>query len=354
MAPPRKLFLECVVLLFLSIAMLTLSDDNRYGDADSWTVRIDTEKRPLLESAGCGNKDVSTSECTLRIYHNMHPSKSACNAAKPPSLSSYTTSWTESEGCVMRCYRGRYTDLQNPIFSDQVLQAHYKNHGAKEGRNCKCDVQVRHPVALSVAELSSKWDDSNLQNSGTTFITVNGQQVLDCSWATYQQKWQKLMVMGGRGHFLSDTVGSGNPPQCTVSRDYQNDPASGWGTSCALRYTPSTKNFIDMDGVQHVDDPTRRLVTCRCHKYSQCFPKNVTGAETYSARSAAAVTMTYINETAYIKNHLGFYEYVAQPDAMVCRNAKKIQCSPDAADAVLTVAQSTILHGLKQMYATAC
>ena len=169
----------------------------------------------------------------------------------------------------MQCYRGRYTDVQNPSASDQTLQAHYKNHGANEIRNCKCDVQVRHPVALSAAaELNSKWSDNNLQNSGTTFIIVNGQQVLDCPWATYQQKRQKLMVMAGRGHFLSDTVGSGNPPQCTLS--------------LSIKYTPSTKKFIDSDANQHVDTPARRLVTCRCHKYSRCFPKSVTGAETYN------------------------------------------------------------------------
>lgn len=97
-----------------------------------------------------------------------------------------------------------------------------------------------------------------------------------------------------------------------------------------------------------------RVVTCQCRKYTECFPKNITAAEIYSAGDATAITTTYINETAYVKNNLGFYEYVAQPDTMVCRNAKTVECSAGVVGAVLTAGQSSVLHGLKQSIASAC
>ena len=113
--------------------------------------------------------DVTTRTCVLRgvvkftsfdstaiafLDPNYRDPKTRMPFCLPMTTMIFLASVTDSNNstqCNWGCYLGRYADLKKGFGSDNTkAAAHYKMHGKKEGRNCKCGERIARTVALQI------------------------------------------------------------------------------------------------------------------------------------------------------------------------------------------------------------
>ena len=208
----------------------------------------------------------------------------------PAASSAPTTSCSQLIFNNLDNAKGRCTSVHSAADTDATTtDGYYQLNPASDGSL----------TPLSTASKAALWSDSNIAQA--TRITVEGQQVLDCSMGFVLRKSQKIFGAAGRAHRIlkpEDIGGEGEPDQCTVAGgQYLTDPNCALPQSASGVVTDVDANTFD----ESTANGDKFIATCTCEKWSECFAKNLTTAVPYDGRLPSAQYIEYVAHPDYVR-----------------------------------------------------